>query len=500
MAWLITHMWMTLAAAGVLGLIFGWAFRGAMMIGRVRRADVNRDLALTELEQTKSENEELWTAQRSGATAAAGAGDEALKSELEARELRMTKLSEELTNSKAELDRLRQDKAVAPIDMPVAEADAETDVVARLDDNIDQEEASLVWRNRHLESRVRHLEGKVHEMAGAAVVGAAAVVDDVAGSDDSNVAETDTQSEADTAERDKLIWRTDYLIQRVAFLETQIGNDAPAQTGEAAPVADAAAVGIAADVGAEQDEDEATQEEEFASLRWRNRYLEGRLAYYEGETEAQTAVEAIVEEVRSSVTEQVDEANESILSDIAPTELSPAETEIRKQEVDEAVAAVGAAVAAGADELNSDAADEEILLDAAADVVPELDVELDVAPEPEPEHIEAESDIEGVAEADVDADADLDEDFAEAESTAVLEKPLALDGPVAGQVDDLTVIGGVGPKIQEVLNELGIYHYDQIAAWSPENMAWVDDHLSFSGRIMRERWVEQAKVLVDDSE
>lgn len=481
MAWLITHMWMTLAAAGVLGLIFGWTFRGAMMLGRMRRADVNRDLALTELEQTKSENEELWVAQRSGATAAAGAGDEALKAELEARELRMTKLSEELSASKAELDLLRQERAETPEDAPVEETGATETAPARLDDNIDEEEASLVWRNRHLESRVRHLEGRLHELAGAgaAVSGAAAIVDEAVDDTDNDEAEGDAETAIDAAERDKLVWRADYLSKRVAFLETQIGNDTAIETEAVAsivedvaetPVADTEA---SSDAGSGHDDDEATNEEELASLRWRNRYLEGRLAYYEGETEAQTAVEAIVDEVRGSVTEQVDEANESILSDIAPTELSQTEEPISKEEVDEAVAAVGAAVAAGADELDTGAAD--------AALEPEAEDDTVVAPE-------ADSEIEA------------EESVANVENPTALEKPLALDGPVGGQADDLTVIGGVGPKIQEVLNELGIYHYDQIAAWSLENMAWVDDHLSFSGRIMRERWVEQAKVLVDDSE
>jgi len=246
------------------------------------------------------------------------------------------------------------------------------------------------------------------------------------------------------------------------------------------PVTD---VEISSDTEVGHDEDEATNEEEMASLRWRNRYLEGRLAYYEGETEAQTAVEAIVDEVRSSVTEQVDEANESILSDIAPTELSQVEDKISKEEVDEAVAAVGAAVAAGADELDSGPAGELDGAETFADAVTESDIEIEAEPE-----------------AETGSDVGTEASTADTETAAMLEKPLALDGPVAGQADDLTVIGGVGPKIQEVLNELGIYHYDQIAAWSLENMAWVDDHLSFSGRIMRERWIEQAKVLVDDSE
>jgi predicted flap endonuclease-1-like 5' DNA nuclease len=65
--------------------------------------------------------------------------------------------------------------------------------------------------------------------------------------------------------------------------------------------------------------------------------------------------------------------------------------------------------------------------------------------------------------------------------------------------DDLTLIGGIGPKIQDVLNSLGIFHFDQIADWKPENVAWVDEYLSFSGRIVREGWVEQAAVLVGEA-
>ena len=95
-------------------------------------------------------------------------------------------------------------------------------------------------------------------------------------------------------------------------------------------------------------------------------------------------------------------------------------------------------------------------------------------------------------DAEDEFDPGMDEDVPEG------EKPLALDAAVSGQPDDLTVIGGIGPKIQELLNEMGIWHYDQIAAWSPENIAWVDHELNFSGRIVREGWVEQATILTGD--
>ncbi len=74
-------------------------------------------------------------------------------------------------------------------------------------------------------------------------------------------------------------------------------------------------------------------------------------------------------------------------------------------------------------------------------------------------------------------------------------KPAALSKPRDGKADDLKRISGVGPKLEGLLNELGIFHFDQIAAWTPETVAWVDNYLSFTGRIDREDWIGQAKVL-----
>ncbi|MBU2582306.1 MAG: NADH-quinone oxidoreductase subunit NuoE [Alphaproteobacteria bacterium] len=81
------------------------------------------------------------------------------------------------------------------------------------------------------------------------------------------------------------------------------------------------------------------------------------------------------------------------------------------------------------------------------------------------------------------------------ETVADGHRPQGLDGPRGGTADDLKRISGVGPKLERTLNELGIYHFDQIAAWTPEAVAWVDDYLSFKGRIGREGWIAQAKAL-----
>jgi predicted flap endonuclease-1-like 5' DNA nuclease len=74
-------------------------------------------------------------------------------------------------------------------------------------------------------------------------------------------------------------------------------------------------------------------------------------------------------------------------------------------------------------------------------------------------------------------------------------KPATLDAPRNGQPDDLKQIKGIGPKIEASLNAMGIYHLDQIAAWTKDNIDWVDGQLAFKGRIRRERWVEQAAEL-----
>lgn len=78
------------------------------------------------------------------------------------------------------------------------------------------------------------------------------------------------------------------------------------------------------------------------------------------------------------------------------------------------------------------------------------------------------------------------------------ERPVGLDAP-KGDADDLKKIGGVGPKLEGTLNELGIYHFWQIAEFTPDNVAWVDGYLSFKGRIDRDDWIGQAKALAAEA-
>ncbi|MBM7067759.1 NADH-quinone oxidoreductase subunit E [Actibacterium sp. 188UL27-1] len=80
-------------------------------------------------------------------------------------------------------------------------------------------------------------------------------------------------------------------------------------------------------------------------------------------------------------------------------------------------------------------------------------------------------------------------------------KPAALDGPRDGSADDLKKIKGVGPKLEKLLNTLGFFHFDQIAAWSEGEVAWVDENLEgFRGRVSRDDWVSQATILATGEE
>lgn len=79
------------------------------------------------------------------------------------------------------------------------------------------------------------------------------------------------------------------------------------------------------------------------------------------------------------------------------------------------------------------------------------------------------------------------------------EKPETL-AVAAEDQDDLKRIKGIGPKNEDALNELGIYTFRQIAEWTPSNVDWVEDFMSFPGRIEREDWIGQAKLLASGAE
>ena len=74
-------------------------------------------------------------------------------------------------------------------------------------------------------------------------------------------------------------------------------------------------------------------------------------------------------------------------------------------------------------------------------------------------------------------------------------QPETITAPRGGAADDLKLISGVGPKLEGVLNDLGFWHFDQIAKWSANEIEWVDSRLKFKGRIVRDDWMSQAAKL-----
>jgi predicted flap endonuclease-1-like 5' DNA nuclease len=615
MAWLVTHMWMVLAGATVFALLLGWSVRGMLLTGKMRKAIVDKDIALTELDQARDEIERLFAAQRAQRGEGGNVADASAR--------KISDLTSELQKAKTELAALKTETAKTSTAQPGptgAKGEMPTIVLppnrggaddtpgqfaqagaapAKGEEN-EAEAPTLIWRNRHLEARVQHLEIQLAAVE-AAPASAPATVE---------TAEPVAVAEptADEAGLDKLRWQADYLKQRVEALEAELAK-APAET----PIV------------AEDD-----LNEEMARLRWRNRFLEGRLAYFEGgaeEAAAETPAEAtglasddvsdsdvpaeeeavpVYDEVEDTSVEEaafdaLPEPEAIVEEEMAVEEEVIIEDELEDVSEEEAVEPEAAsfedvsndeeeslAEADHADEdmLSDEEYDEEDFVDADdseddADEDDESDDDEDDTDEQEDSYDEdsseeddesddeesyeddAEDELEDEAgednfeddedeayddddaeeyddsedddeadaddedesdenddeadeawddaddsedDADEDDESDDDEDTDdgdvsyEAEETVLKERPMAMNGPVEGHPDDLTLIGGIGPKIQILLNELGVWHFDQIAEWTPENVAWMDEHLNFGGRIAREGWVEQAAVLVRDAE
>lgn len=371
MTWLMTHMWIVAVTASAVALLLGWSIRGMLLSGKMRQAVVERDVAKLELNDTKDELEKLFAQIRklqNGEAASTPAADPILLRKVES-------LTAELARKSAEIEALKAAASGA-----AAAASPATSPAAREG----QVEDTLVWRNRHLESRVVHLESELAKTRSALPAAVPSPQADTAGINSA-----------------KLDWEVKYLRTRVEALQTEL-----AAVPRPVPAISAAAAVAAVEPG-------SPVEEELARLRWRVRQLEGRLAYFEGDAEA---------------------------------------------------AAEGAAAAAGAEQ--------------AASAAPAKSV--------------AENILSQLEAADKAADA-------EAARAPMPVRPQPMEKPIMARADDLTLIGGIGPKIRDLLHDLGIFHFEQIAGWTPENVAWVDEHLGFSGRITREGWVEQARVLAGEA-
>lgn len=566
MQWLVANMWMALAAAGILGLLFGISIRGLMVGGKIRRAEVERDVAKMELEQTRNEVDALYAAQRKrqGETASENvpANDELLAN-LAEKEVQIANLNGALYDAKTEIEALKADQSEDGNLLGTAGAAIAGAVGgAALAGGSDEELTELKDRNAWLEERVASLETEIsdvqlasHSEPAETIAAAAPEVDEPA---------------VDTVAAEKMAWQNTYLRQRVEALEANI-IDAPAGTVVAANTVEES---VASDESEETVEAQAevadtASDEEMARLRWRNRYLEGRLAYYEEAAEAVEATdenndddqsgllaagatalagaavasELLDDDEETETSTATDDISDEASADPADVAEEPDNEEVVEAGVDEVVEeieeqeavaepdttevteetseAVEAREAVETIETETEPESDETSEDEATDAGDEQGASVD-APEGEDTKEESIPELEAVAEEDVHPseallaeldsaevadegseafevvaeEAKVDDQVADAENTTVVaDQPAQIAQPVGGG-DDLTQIGGIGPRIAEVLNGLGIWTYAQIADWTAGNETWVEEHLSFKGRVDREQWVAQAKVLV----
>lgn len=138
----------------------------------------------------------------------------------------------------------------------------------------------------------------------------------------------------------------------------------------------------------------------------------------------------------------------------------------------------------------------------AADPVPEAAAEAEVIEAVE-ETVVAEPAVEAepvVEAAEAGPAAPEEAPVAEAVAETVEDTgpvmPEKLDAP-KGSADDLTVLKGLGPKMARNLNAAGIYHLDQVAKWTDQNIAWIDENVTgVRGRAVKNGWVAQAAEMI----
>jgi len=103
--------------------------------------------------------------------------------------------------------------------------------------------------------------------------------------------------------------------------------------------------------------------------------------------------------------------------------------------------------------------------------------------------------VETVAAADEPSEPQAGGVGSDVRGHAPFGRPAGLAGPRDGGKDDLLQIRGLTSQSEAALNAIGIFHFDQIAAWDKKAALWVDNHLALKGSLARDKWVEQAREL-----
>ncbi|MEM9760673.1 MAG: hypothetical protein AAF933_15630, partial [Pseudomonadota bacterium] len=294
MTWLLTQMWALLGAAALIALVFGWGLHGALLRGRVRRADVEAGLARTELEQARTEIEGLYAAQRKFGDGSATD----TRSEIDQRDRQIEALTAQIGTLKARLESavsesLGTDDSTSTAMTGAAGAAVGAAAANAIDD------AAAKQQIDEAQARIEALEAE-----------GAALREQIATFQESASGETVPTAEGqDSVQMDKLVWQNEYLRTRLKVFEEKAGvqlSGPPPEGPEDVVQAAEPVVSPAAPVT--PIEDRETPDEELARLRWRNRYLEGRLAYLEEERSRE--VEATPVDADAPVAEAGDASSE----------------------------------------------------------------------------------------------------------------------------------------------------------------------------------------------
>jgi predicted flap endonuclease-1-like 5' DNA nuclease len=133
---------------------------------------------------------------------------------------------------------------------------------------------------------------------------------------------------------------------------------------------------------------------------------------------------------------------------------------------------------------------------------PELDPESGFEPETELEpEVETPEFSEGGEEIDLDPGPTEKKGIQLSEIDSLIPmRPAYLNTPRKGVPDNLQRIRGIGRKNEKLLNQLGIFHFGQIAAWTPGEILWVGQYLAFPERVLRDDWIGQAVTLATGSD
>lgn len=186
----------------------------------------------------------------------------------------------------------------------------------------------------------------------------------------------------------------------------------------------------------------------------------------------------------------------------AATDTAADEAAARKAAEEAAAAEKAAADKAAAEKAAAAEADRRSAEEEAARQKAEADAAAAAEAEAARKAAEANSSTSGVMPPAGDAEStpDYDGDGVR-EGTNEGTRPAGLSEPRGGNADDLKQIKGIGPKLEKLCNTLGFWHFDQVAAWTSDEVAWVDANLEgFKGRVTRDKWVEQAGVLAAGGE